>query len=273
MKEGKKRNLLLVLFAAAIMLMCAVPVSAASKRFTTTVTSGQCVHIMNNNINGNAISQYTYRIMPKTSGTRYDVVYASSGEAVAVKACRTDSGNITNSTYLKSSRTSNSGMIACIKVTSGSVAVSVVVTTTNPKAKIVRTNMSAKDHSPLKAVKVEKGKKMWLKRTSGNISTLPLIIAGRKGVAIKRKLTSSSYETYNFKSGYTVFRRYVNKKCKVSLQRKYATTYGSTRYYSFLVPANSSGVAYTGEMTTKKGTVMYYYPSDFLKVTGAVRSA
>ena len=271
MKEGKKRSLLLVLFAAAMMLICTVPVSAASKRFTTTVTSGQCVHIMNNNINGNAISQYTYRIMPKTSNTRYDVVYASSGEAVAVKACRTDSGNITNSTYLKSSRTSNSGMIACIKVTSGSVNVSVVVTTTNANAKIVRTNMS--NHSPLKAVKVVKGKKMWLKRTSGNISTLPLIIAGKKGIAINRKLTSSSYETYNFKSGYAVFRRYVNKKCKVSLQRKYATTSGSTRYYSFLVPANSSGVAYTGEMTTKKGTVMYYYPSDYLKVTGTVRSA
>ena len=58
-----------------------------------------------NTISGNAISNYTLRITPKTSGSRYDVVYAYSGEALALKNCRRDSGNITNSTYFKANKT------------------------------------------------------------------------------------------------------------------------------------------------------------------------
>ena len=41
-----------------------------------------------------------------------------------------------------------------------------------------------------------------------------------------------------------------------------------TRYYSFLVPANSKGTAYTGEMATTKGSITYYYPSDYVNVLG-----
>ena len=55
--------------------------------------------------------------------------------------------------------------------------------------------------------------------------------------------------------------------------RSYASAYGSTRYYSCLIPANSKGVAYTGDMITKRGTITYYYPSDYLKVTGENRRA
>lgn len=130
MEEGKRiRKLMLAAVAATLVLLCCHPVSAATvKGFRTTVLKNQCVHLMNNNIQKNAISQYTYQIIPQTSATRYDIVYAYGGTAMALKNCRTNSGSITNSTYLKSSRTSNTGMIACIRVTNGSVNILMQVT-------------------------------------------------------------------------------------------------------------------------------------------------
>ena len=70
----------------------------------------------------------------RSSGTRYDIVYAYGGEAEALKGARTDSGQIINNTYIKSSTSSNQGMIACLKVTSGSVKLSVKITSPNAKS-------------------------------------------------------------------------------------------------------------------------------------------
>ena len=53
-----------------------------------------------------------------------------------MKGARTDSGQIINNTYIKSSTSSNQGMIACLKVTSGSVKLSVKITSPNAKSKI-----------------------------------------------------------------------------------------------------------------------------------------
>ena len=267
MKEGKRfKKLLLGLAAAAMTVMCAMPVSAATRSITMTVKKGQCVHIVNENISGNAISSYTLQISPKTSGTRYDVVYAYSGEAIALKDCRKNSGAISNSTYFKANKTANRGIIACIKPVAGSVNVKVTITSNNSNASIKKSIM--KNHSPLKSVKMVKGKKLWLKRNSGNITTLPLIIAAKSGTSIKRTLTKTSYEKYDFKNSSVLLRRYVNGKRKLYKNRSYSSTYGKTRYYSFLVPANSKGTAYTGEMATTAGTATYYYPSDYLSVRG-----
>lgn len=267
MKEGKRfKKLLLGLAAAAMTVMCAMPVSAATRSFSTSVKKGECVHIVNENISGNAISNYILSITPKTSGTRYDIVYAYSGEALALKNCRKASGNIKNSTYFKANKTANRGIIACIKAVSGSVDVKVTITSKNSKASVKKSVM--KNHSPLKSFKVTKGRKLWLKRNSSNITTLPVVIAAQSGTAIKRTLTKTSYETYNFKSSSVLLRRYVNNKRKLNKNRSYSSTYGKTRYYSFLVPANSKGTAYTGEMATTKGTATYYYPADYLNVVG-----
>ena len=35
-----------------------------------------------------------------------------------------------------------------------------------------------------------------------------------------------------------------------------------------LIPQSSAGRSYTGVLTTKKGNVTYYYPSDYIKVSG-----
>ena len=62
MEEGKRIRKLMLAAVATLVLLCAIPVSAATvKGFRTTVLKNQCVHLMNNNIQKNAISQYTIR--------------------------------------------------------------------------------------------------------------------------------------------------------------------------------------------------------------------
>ena len=187
-----------------------------------------------------------------------------------MKDCRKKS-SITNSTYFKANRSANRGIIACVKANSGTVEIRVVATSRKSNVKIKKSIM--KNHSPLKSQKVTKGRKLWLKGTGSNITTLPLIISGNSTVVMQRNLNKNAFERYDFKDKYMYFRRYVNNKRTMKKNRSYASAYGSTRYYSCLIPANSKGVAYTGDMITKRGTITYYYPSDYLKVTGEKRRA
>ena len=246
MKEGKRIKKWLLGAAVAVMtMMSAIPVSAARKTFTATVQKGNCLHIVNENISGNAISKYELQVIPKTSGARYDIVYAYGTEAMAMKDCRKKS-SITNSTYFKANRSANRGIIACVKANSGTVEIRVVATSRKSNVKIKKSIM--KNHSPL-------------------------IISGNSTVVMQRNLNKNAFERYDFKDKYMYFRRYVNNKRTMKKNRSYASAYGSTRYYSCLIPANSKGVAYTGDMITKRGTITYYYPSDYLKVTGEKRRA
>ena len=136
MKEGKRIKKWLLGAAVAVMtMMSAIPVSAARKTFTATVQKGNCLHIVNENISGNAISKYELQVIPKTSGARYDIVYAYGTEAMAMKDCRKKS-SITNSTYFKANRSANRGIIACVKANSGTVEIRVVATSRKSNVKI-----------------------------------------------------------------------------------------------------------------------------------------
>ena len=236
MREGKKfKKLLIGVAAAAMTMLCTLPVSAATKSFKPiTVKAGRCIHLLNTNIQSNAITNYSYRIQPQSS----------------------------------SSTSSNQGMIACLKVTSGSVKLSVKITSPNAKSKITAAYQSS-SHSPLKNTRtIKKGQWIKMTRTGSNLSTLPLIVAAKKGANINRRLNTTSYENYSFKSKYVAFRRYTNKKGGKLYKRKYLTTNGSTKYHFMLIPQSSAGRSYTGVLTTKKGNVTYYYPSDYIKVSG-----
>ena len=58
MKEGKRIKKWLLGAAVAVMtMMSAIPVSAARKTFKATVQKGNCLHIVNENISGNAITE------------------------------------------------------------------------------------------------------------------------------------------------------------------------------------------------------------------------
>ena len=72
MREGKKfKKLLIGVAAAAMTMLCTLPVSAATKSFKPiTVKAGRCIHLLNTNIQSNAITNYSYRIQPQSSGDR-----------------------------------------------------------------------------------------------------------------------------------------------------------------------------------------------------------
>ena len=271
MKEGKRIKKWLLGAAVAVMtMMSAIPVSAARKTFTATVQKGNCLHIVNENISGNAISKYELQVIPKTSGARYDIVYAYGTEAMAMKDCRKKS-SITNSTYFKANRSANRGIIACVKANSGTVEIRVVATSRKSNVKIKKSIM--KNHSPLKSQKVTKGRKLWLKGTGSNITTLPLIISGNSTVVMQRNLNKNAFERYDFKDKYMYFRRYVNNKRTMKKNLLLCICLWLYQVLFLPDPANSKGVAYTGDMITKRGTITYYYPSDYLKVTGEKRRA
>mgnify|MGYP000727257314 CR=1 FL=1 len=85
-------------------------------------------------------------------------------------------------------------MIACLKVTSGSVKLSVKITSPNAKSKITAAYQSS-SHSPLKNTRtIKKGQWIKMTRTGSNLSTLPLIVAAKKGANINRRLNTTSYE-------------------------------------------------------------------------------
>lgn len=274
MKERKGlRKVMVAALAAAMMLMLSIPVYAAKGvtqvKGGVVVSKGTNVHLLNKNISGNGINSYTYRITPLSSGTKYDIVYAYGGTVKALRGATTDSGNITNSTYFKSSSKSNTGLIACLQVRSGSVKIQAKVKASKTSAKL---GVQVVSHSPLKSSKIIKsGRYIYMTGSGGNINTFPLIMSGKSGTRVKRILNSKtkSFEYYDFKSSYVLFRSYKNNKLVKSMKRSYVSKEGSTRYYFMLVPENSKGNAYTGKMYIQKGSAKFYYPADYLKVNGA----
>lgn len=280
MREGKSfKGVVLAVFATVMMLMFSVPVSAATTGITKlagggcAISKGTCVHLLNRNISGNGISSYTYRITPLTAGTKYDIVYAYGGTVKAFRSCHSDLGDITNATYFKSSSQSNVGLIACLKVTSGSVRVRARITASNKNARMGIQQITA-SHSPLKRTNaIKKGYYIEMTGVGANINEFPLIMAGKSGARVDRRLSvkRKAYEAYDFRNSNMIFRSYTNNRLTKKYQLNYVTIDGSMRYYFMRVPRNSNGNAYTGKMYTKKGSARYYYPADYLKVSGSVR--
>ena len=269
MKERKKLKWLLLMAVTAIMLMAsAVSVSAATynKAYKDIIVKkGKCYHFFNNNISKNKVSKYTLQVIPRTSSTNYDIVYSNQGQMYAAKSCRTKRTTVSGNTYIKPSTSSNYGLISCLSVSSGSVAVRIKFTTTYKNAKL-NYNPQSSSHKPLKLAKVTKGRWVYFKKSTGNSGSIPLVLGARTGAAMQRTVNSSrvSYETYFFNKSSllrTVYKK--NKKSYTQDTSRYESTSGKYRYKLWLFPGS-----YTGVMRTLKGTINYYYPSDCLTVKG-----
>lgn len=276
MKEKKfMKRLTACLLAAAMVIASVVPASAATtyKRTVTKslVDTGQSYHIMNSDINGNKISKYQIVILPLEEGTRVDFAWAYSGNEMAIKNfsfgpkkqyLRT---SVTN-TYIKSSSTSNSGMLACLKVIKGSVKVSVTYNTTNKNAKLSFVKQAA-SHQTLKGVTVKTGRKVLFQQKGSNITQVPLVIASRKGSVTRRDLTGvGNFETFTFGTSYVTQRYYNNNILKKTSNNGYDTVLGTTGHLLLRMKNRISGW-----LTTKSGTMTYYYPTDYLKISATLK--
>lgn len=271
--NGKKlmKKLAACLLAGVMLVSSAVPASAAStytKTQSKVVDTGQSFHIMNNNISKNKISKYTLNILPLESGTRYDLAVAYKGKEEVIKNCtKALSGfSSTKATYIKTSSSSNAGMLACIKVTKGSVQVKVNYRTTNKSAALTFKKQAA-SHQTLKGVTVKKGKKILFQQAGSNITSVPLIISSKKGAVTRRALNAgSSFENYAFNASSLNYRAYANGVMKKNYNKKYDTILGTTGYIMVSLPNRLSGW-----FTTKSGSVTFYYPTDYLKITRTIK--
>lgn len=272
MKEKKRlRKLMMVTLTAVMLMASAVTVFGATtrtKKIIAKINAGSCYHLVNANISSNKITRYSFRIVPQTKNTRYDVVFAHEGRAVATADCRGDSGTIPwDRTYLKSSKSANSGLVACIYVKSGSIKMNVSYETGSSRSKQLTFQKQSSSHKPLKTVKVKKGKAVYFNRNRGNVSYTPVIFAAKKGTVIKRTLTRTSYETYNFRADNYIFKTVANKKVTNSKSWKYDSIYGKTKYTLMLLPGTYSGV-----MTPVKGSyASFLYPTDYLSIKAVVK--
>lgn len=266
MKEKKRlKRLAMVMLTAVMLAACAVPAFGATirtKRITAKINAGSCYHLVNSNTSTNKVTEYIYRIVPQTKNTRYDIVFAYNREGLATAECREDSGNVKNTTYLKTTKNAKSGLVACIYVKSGSVKMNVSYKTASSQKQQLVFKKQSSSHKPLKTVKVNKGKKVYFQRRKGNVSYTPVIFAAKKGVVVNRTLTSTSYETYNFRSNDLVFKSLTNKKVTNTDSMKYESVNGKTKYTLMLLPGTYSGV-----MTPTKGSsVSFLYPTDCMSI-------
>jgi hypothetical protein len=272
MKE--KRMLLkkmVVCFLVGIMvLLTAVPASAATvytKSRTITVKSGQSYHVLNNAIKTNSIRKYTVTVTKKSSDARYDLVVPGSDELRTYKNL-TKTISITNSsaTYLKSSTSADTGLICCIRVNKGSVQVKVTYETYNKSANLASKSMGS-SHQTLKGVSVPVGKKVSFKQNGSNISKPSIIIAAQSG-SVSRRGSSTTFENYTFGSSVLNYRYYKNGTLQKSssLDKSYDTKYGGIGYIRVKLPSRS-----TGYFTSKIGTVNYFYPTDYVKMSFTVK--
>lgn len=272
--NGKKlmKKLAACMLAGVMLVSSAVPAFAATtytKTQSKVVDTGQSYHIMNNNISRNKISKYTLNILPLESGTRYDLAVAYEGKEEIIKNCTKalNGFSSTKATYVKSSASSNAGMIACIKVIKGSVQVKVNYRTTYKSAALTFKKQAA-SHQTLKGVTVKNGKKVLFQQAGSNITIVPLVIASKKGAVTRRALNTSSFENYTFNASTISYRYYKNGVLQSNLNKNipYDSKIGTTGYIMVGLRNRLSGW-----FTTKSGSVTFYYPTDYLKITRTIK--
>lgn len=271
MKERKiMKRLTACLLAAAMVIATVVPAQAATvyKRTVTKslIDTGQSYHIMNTDIKKNAITKYQINILPLEDNTRIDIAWAYGGSEGALKnfafnAKRQYLKTSLTNTYIKSSSTSNSGMLACIKVITGSVKLSVTYYSGNKDAKFSFVKQSA-SHQTLKGITVKKDRKVLFQQKGSNISQVPVIISSGKGSVTRRDLTGvGNFETFTFGASGVAQRLYNNNILKKTVNTKYDNILKTSGY--LLLRMNNR---ISGWLTTKSGTMTYYYPTDYLKI-------
>lgn len=273
--KGKSllKKLAACLLAGVMLVSASVPVSAASYTRTQRifVNTGQSYHVMNNNISRNKVSKYTLAIVPLEAGTRFDVALGYKGNEEVVKNCtQTYGAVVTSPSYVKTSSSANAGMIACVKVTKGSVQLGIQYSNGYKNTSLLTFKKQAASHQTLKGITVKKNKKILFQRKGSNLKATPLVIASKSGAVTRRTLSASlnAFENYTFNANNLSYRYYYrgvlqNNK---SLNKKYDTKLGSTGHIMVRITDKLSGW-----FTTKNGSVTFYYPTDYAKISATLK--
>ncbi len=268
MKRCEKYFISAVILLAV--LLFAVPISAASKTAKLTVKAGQIYYVKDSNISGNAISANKFKVTPKTSATKYDIVYvAKDSNGLIRERCFTNYGKTiisqTINGYIKSSSGANSGILLGIRVRSGSVLLQVASSRASDTF-VLKLITSTK--APLVGRAVRKNREVKFTMTAGNTKYLPVIFGGTSGTQIKRPLSSTKYEVYTFLSSALRCQTYTNGSVSSTKTYSYNSSYSlsqkSYRCVLIYLPVGSSRSS--GWLQTIKGYACYQYPRSYLGI-------
>ena len=275
-RKSVLRSLAFGLMLTVLVIGSAVTAQAA-KTNSKTIKAGQIYYVMDSDISGHAISQNQFAVTPKTSSTRYDLIYAyesnDGGQSKLQVRMAVGLSSSFKSTagraYIKSSPASNTGALLGIRVRSGTVVVQIATQNAANTFTLSLTNRPS-NMTPIRARTVAKGKKINFKMAQGNAAYIPLIFGGTSGTKIKRTLSSTKYELYVFKSSYLERKIYQNGSKISTVQIKYNTKYSLSgkSYLCTLIQIRPSATSKsTGWMKNTKGNACFLYPRDFLGVS------
>lgn len=271
---GKKRFLRTLLLGSlfALLVLFSTVTAHAAKIESKTMKKGQIYYIMDTDIRGHGITANQFSVTPKTSSSRYDLIFAySTGGQVSVRMAVNLGSTFTSTAtgaYIKSSAGSNTGALMGIHVRAGSVVVKVATQNAANTFTLSLVNVKS-SQTPLRTKTVSKGKKIQFQIKQGNTPYLPLIFGGTKGTKIKRPLSSTKYELYIFQAAYLEKRIYLNKKLNSTTQLKYNSTYpysGKNYLCTLMQVVPSSSSKSSGWMEVTKGKGCFLYPREFLGV-------
>lgn len=275
-RKSVLRTVAFGLILGALVIGSAVTAQAA-KTNSKTIRAGQIFYVMDSDISGHAISQNQFAVTPKTSSTRYDLIYAygTTGEMQVRMAVGLSSSfkSSPSNAYIKSSPGSNTGALLGIRVRSGTVVVQIATQNAANTFTLSLTNRPS-NMTPIRARTVAKGKKINFKMAQGNAAYIPLIFGGTSGTKIKRTLSSTKYELYVFKSSYLERKTYQNGSKISTVQIKYNTKYslsGKSYLCTLIQIRPSSTSKSTGWMKNTKGNACFLYPRDFLGVSYSMK--
>ena len=268
-KNVCKRITIALIFGIMMCIMTVTAQGAVQK--SKTISAGQVYYVLDSKISGNRISANQFRVKVMTSDAMYDLIYAyGTGSNVQmgmeVNRKTTFTSPKTNA-YLKNSASANSGALVGVRVTKGTVKLTIASVNPAGTFALQLSNLPS-TKTPIRARTVKKGKNIRFHKSKGNLADFPLIFAGTKGAKITRTLSATQTEEYTFKSSYIKVVTLVNEKAVSTTKFKYddTWTYNGNTYYTALIHLGTSGTT-SGWMKVDKANVCFMYPRLFLGVT------
>ena len=271
MKKGHQmKKWILGLITGVMLMMLAVPVSAATKGQFKVMSAGECYHVMNKNISANKITKYKFTVTKLTSDARYDMVLASynsttkKSSALAVKNCTISASRTNNAaSYIKSTAGANNGMIACVRVLKGQVKVQIDYVTESAGSKLLTFGKMSTKHATFKGVTVAAGKTISFRRTAGNVD-MPIVLAAKRGSEAKRYVSGAkTCDWFGFGSTQYRYRAYTNGKRIINQKRNYDTKYSTTGY---VMTSWTKAINTNCKFKVTSGTITFFYPTDYFKI-------
>lgn len=276
------RNLKKMLAGSALLIcltLLAVPAMATTHKNTKTIEAGEkgIYYVVDSKIAEHGISANQFTVEPQSANTMFDIVYATgSSESPSIMSLVGYQSKLTSkatNAYIKTSSGADTGAVLGIRVSKGSVKLT-VYSTSNLEAMGLSLINRVASATPLRGKTLAKNRSINFQMSKGNVANIPLIFGGTKGSKIKRTISSTKYEVYSFGSSQMTRTVYTSGQkgavTRISYQSKYRSS-GKTYLCTLIpVPASATNRA-SGWMKNTKGSIAFFYMRDYVGMKYGLR--